>query len=296
MSAVRRGRRPRCLVAGWFSFDGGGATAGDLMTRDLAREWVEAAGYDCDVAVVPPFTDGVDWRTVDPSRYGLVVFVCGPFARGEFEAAFLARFERRRLVGLNLSMLVPLDEWQPFELLFERDSSEAVSPDLAFLSQQRQPPVVGVCLVEDYPGAMVETANAAISRLIASREMAVVQIDTRLEANQTGLRTPGEVEALLGRMDAVITTRLHGTVLSLKNGVPVLAIDVLGDGRKVLRQCERLGWPIVFGADELSDDVLRRALDHCLTAPARARAAECALSAVTAAEDVRDRFIRAVSL
>ena len=67
------------------------------MSRRLAREWLEAAGFECEVAVVPPFKDGVDWRTADPNRYELVVFVCGPFAHGEFEAEFLARFAGRRL-------------------------------------------------------------------------------------------------------------------------------------------------------------------------------------------------------
>ena len=168
-------------------------------------------------------------------------------------------------------------------------------PDLVFLSKQTKPPVVGVCLVEDYPDALVDTANAAIDRLIASREMSVVNIDTRLEVNETGLRTPGEVEALISRMDAVITTRLHGTVLSLKNGVPVLAIDVLGDGRKVLRQCARLDWPVAFAADHLTDERLSHALDYCLSDAARVKAVECADRAVAAVEDVRQRFISSVS-
>jgi hypothetical protein len=286
--------RPRCLVAGWFSFGGGGATAGDLLTRDLTCEWLETAGYHCEIAGVPPF-DGVDWRTSDPTDYPLVVFVCGPFARGEFEDEFLEHFRECRLVGVNLSMLVPQHEWRPFDLLFERDSSEAVNPDLVFLTRRKQPPVVGVCLVEDYPDALVDEANTAIERLVSAREMSVVRIDTRLEKNETGLRTPGEVEALISRMDALITTRLHGTVLALKNGVPALAIDVLGDGRKILRQCERVGWPAVFPADALIDDVLARSLDYCLSPEGRTRAVQCAAHARSAVEEIRERFIRSLT-
>ena len=36
-------------------------------------------------------------------------------------------------------------------------------------------------------------------------------------------------------MDAVVTTRLHGTVLAIKNGVPPVVIDPIAGGRKVLR-------------------------------------------------------------
>ena len=214
---------------------------------------------------------------------------------GEFEDEFLEHFRECRLVGVNLSMLVPHHEWQPFDLLFERDSSEAVNPDLVFLTRRQRPPVVGVCLVEDYPDALVDEANTAIERLVSAREMSVVRIDTRLETNESGLRTPGEVEALISRMDALITTRLHGTVLALKNGVPTLAIDVLGDGRKILRQCERIGWPAVFPADALVDDVLERSLDYCLSAEGRTRAAQCAERARTAVEEIRERFIRSLT-
>ncbi len=59
----------KALVAGWFSFEKCNVTAGDLMARDLACEWVERAGYPYDVALVPPFTGGVDWHSVDPNTY-----------------------------------------------------------------------------------------------------------------------------------------------------------------------------------------------------------------------------------
>ena len=150
-------------------------------------------------------------------------------------------------------------------------------------------------LVEHYPEALVQVANDAVRRLTDSRELTLVPIDTRLEANESGLRTPGEVEALIARMDAVITTRLHGTVLALKNGVPVLAIDVLGDGRKVLRQCERIGWPVVFAADQLDDAALADALAYCLSEAARRAVQETSMRARALAADVRQGFLEAVA-
>lgn len=40
----------RVLVAGWFSFEYMGATAGDLAVRDLASDWLSHAGIEHDVA------------------------------------------------------------------------------------------------------------------------------------------------------------------------------------------------------------------------------------------------------
>ncbi|HET6598251.1 MAG TPA: polysaccharide pyruvyl transferase family protein, partial [Anaerolineales bacterium] len=228
----------KALVAGWFSFEDGHATAGDLITRDLVCEWLEAAGIPYEIALVPPFTGGVDWRSVEPQTFSHVVFVCGPFGRDEYEEEFLSRFKNCRLIGMNLSMKLPLDEWNPFDFLIERDSSVDTHPDISFLSQKHHVPVVGVCLVEPYDGAPVEEANNAIHRLLQSNEVAAIPIDTRLDKNQTGLKTPAEIESVLARMDVVVTTRLHGTVLSLKNEVPVIAIDPEVGGWKIRRQAE----------------------------------------------------------
>jgi hypothetical protein len=265
----------RALVAGWFSFPLGHATAGDLLAGTLAREWLERAGMPCDMALAPQLGRGVDWRSTDPRRYSHVVFVCGPFADGEPERAFLGLFAGRYTVGLDLSMEASLDKWQPFDLLLERDSDSNCRPDIVFAAPFTRVPVVGIVLVEPHAGASCETADALINRLVASRQLSAVEIDTRLDVNRVGLRTPGEVESLIARMDLVLTTRLHGLVLALKNGVPAVAIDPIPGGAKIRRQAEAIGWPVVFNVDDVTDQGMNDALDYCLTAEARAKAVEC---------------------
>jgi hypothetical protein len=281
----------KTLVVGWFSFEQGHATAGDLLARDVACQWLQQAGHAYDVAVTPPFHDGVDWQSVEPEDYSQVVFVCGPFERGELETEFLERFGRHRLIGLNLSMQLPLDEWNPFDFLIERDSSVDAHPDMVFLSSHPHVPVVGMCLVEPYPEALVEVANTAIRRLLASKEMSIVEIDTRLDSNETGLRSPAEIESLIARMDVVVTTRLHGMVLALKNSVPVVAIDPMAGGAKIRRQAEVIGWPVIFDVDALTDEALQEALSYCLTGTARVKARECCNRAISMVEQMRGEFI-----
>jgi hypothetical protein len=287
----------KMLVAGWFSFPDGLATAGDLQAAELVRQWLISAGYPCDVAIVPPFGRGIDWQSADPAEYSHVIFVCGPFGQYPGELRFLSRFARCCLVGINLSMLIPLDQWNPFDLLFERDSSSRSRPDITFGLPAANTPVVGVCLVEayGYPEGAVHRANSAIARLLQTREMAVVAVDTRLDSNSVGLRSPSEVEALLARMDVVITTRLHGMVLALKNGVPVVAIDPQTRGGKILRQAETIGWPLVLREDTLSDEALVRAFEYCLTTAAQGKARECAARARDAVQGVHDQFISALA-
>jgi len=289
----------KTLVTGWFSYELYGATAGDLMACDLVCEWLREAGHTVDVALAPPFKGGVDWRAVEPRDYSHLIFVCGPFRDSEVARELLGRFAHCHKTGVNLSMLDPVEQWNPFDLLLERDSNVAVNPDVTMLSQQPKVPVVGLMLVlpqnEYKDRGRHKAANQALRRLIASREMAVVNIDTRLDENSTGLRTAREVESLIARMDVVITTRLHGTVLALKNGVPAVAVDAIAGGAKVTSQARELGWPQCFGVESVTDEELQRAFDYCLTAEARKLARDCATRAQTRLAELRKKFLAELS-
>lgn len=213
--------------------------------------------------------------------------------------ARLERFTECRRIGVNLSMTVPLADWNPFDVLIERDSGSARRPDLAFGANQPQLPLVGVCLREPAPGT--RTADAALARLVDSTEMAVVDIDTRLDMrspgpNRAGLRSAAEVEALIAHVDVVVTTRLHGLVLALKHGVPVVALDPGNEGDKILRQAEVVGWPMAFGITQSTDVALRRAYDYCLSDAGRQRALECARTARTGVARTRAEFLSSLTV
>ena len=123
----------------------------------------------------------------------------------------------------------------------------------------------------------------------------LLSIDTALENNKGGLRTPGEVEALIAKMDLVITTRLHGTVLSLKNGIPVIPIDPVLDGAKVSKQVREIGWPLLFHAEDVTVSQLSDAFEYCQTQKAKSRAHECSYAARQKIEDLKNQFIHNLS-
>jgi hypothetical protein len=269
----------KVLVAGWFSFERMGASAGDLITRDLVCNRLTEEGHEFDVALAPPFDGGVDWRQADPEAYSVLVFVCGPLGDGPPVDEMFERFRDLPMIGINLSMLDALEVWNPFDVLIERDSSRAARPDLAYLGAEPDVPVVGVVLIDtqDEYGQRDRHlfADEIIDRVLARLEVARVEIDTRLDEGTNTLRTPGEIEALIARMDLVVTTRLHGTVLALKNAVPVVAIDSVSGGAKVSRQAELLDWPALITADDLGEESLERAIDWCLTGDAHELARRC---------------------
>lgn len=284
----------KVLVAGWFSFEEMGATAGDLMVRDVICRWLDEADVRYSVAHAAPFPGGIRWEEADPSDFDAVVFACGPFGNGPPVTDFLAHFAGCSLVGVNLSMLQSLQEWDPFEVLLERDSSRTSRADLSFLAESHIVPVVGIILVHhqsEYEGSRHDEVGSAIDRLRSTREMAAVHIDTRLDRNATGLRSASEVETLIARMDVVVTTRLHGVVLALKHGVPAIAIDPVSGGAKIARQAETVGWPVLFTPETLSDAALADAFEYCLSDAAREKAWSCAGGALRSLQDLRSEFL-----
>ena len=286
----------KALVAGWFSFKEMGATSGDLYCKDIVCRWLDNAMVPHDIAFAGPFQGGVQWQDVNPEQYTHVIFLCGPFGNGWPITGFLDHFPEAKLMGINLSMLQALEEWNPFDLLLERDSTRDVYPDISFLSGKPHVPVVGLILVEpqkEYGDrACHRQANEIISAFLTTQHCAVVPIDTRLDIpNKGGLKSPEEIESLIARMDMVITTRLHGMVLAIKNSVPVLAIDAIRGGAKVTRQAEAIHWANVIKVDQLSEQTIMEGFQYCFTVEAKSKTIECRNLALDKLNQHEKKFI-----
>ncbi|HEX2026956.1 MAG TPA: polysaccharide pyruvyl transferase family protein [Nitriliruptorales bacterium] len=293
------GEEGRTLVTGWFSFLDGEATAGDLASRDVVSGWLEDAGIAHDVAMSPMFGTGVDWRSVDPAVYRSLVFVCGP-AHGAQVRSLRDRFRGARAVAVNVSIVDPADA-EMFDVVLARDSANVSSPDLSVLHDVDDLPVVGVVLAHpqpEYGEGLHHRVADTISRSVASFECASVALDTRVDphadASAPEGRSVAEVEAAMARMDAVVSSRLHGFVLALKRGVPAVAVDPVPAGAKVTRQAEALGWPAVIPGDGLTEARIHETLRWCLTPAARSAARACVGGARTRLSALRDEVVAQV--
>lgn len=273
----------RALVTGHFS------TVGDLEVLHVVEERLRRLGLPFAVSPFSQRRVAMDpgWvmaESLDPLTFSHLIVVCGPYAPdypAEYPEIF-GRFRHCTHVGVNLTMVAPLSACDPFDALLERDSDRTTRPDLSFLHEVAQVPVVGLCLARpqrEYGRRQRHDRAAERLRVLLRRAgAAVIELDTTVPrtANRAGIGTEAEFEAILGRLDAVVTTRLHGMVLALKNGVPVLAVDAIAGGDKVSRQAELLGWPEIHAIETVTDADLDASLRRCLSSPARATAAACA--------------------
>lgn len=295
----------RCaLLMGAFS------TVGDVEVLQQVQARLHQLGVAFDVA---PFSRHraamddawLDLHRLNPALYSHVLVVCGPLTRRMMEKRWglLQRFSHCTFVGVNLTMVEALDAFNPFDVLIERDSDQAVRPDLSFLQPQPRLPVVGLCLVEsqrEYGERQQHgRAQALLRDLIQRSGVAAIEIDTRLPAvagaaTAHGFANAAHYESAVARLDLVLTTRLHGMVLALKNAVPVIAIDAVVGGDKVSRQAQQIGWPEVFAVERVTAADLDGALQRCLAADARERARASADRARAFWEGSADPFLAAI--
>lgn len=272
----------RVLITGWPSFVQGEATAGDVLSMRRVRTELTARGIESDTAWSPNFVpDGLSLAAADPARYTHMIFVCGPVHGGQVRELH-QRFAHCVRVAVGVSVLDPEDRAVTgFHRVLPRDGGgPRPTIDLAAAAPADEVPVVGVLLAPGQAeyGARGRHADvhAALTGWVGTLDCARLPLDTRLAAGDwRHCARPDELLSILARLDAVLTTRLHGLVLALHQGVPALAVDPVRGGGKVSAQAEALGWPAVIGADEVEQDGL---LDHwwawCLSPAGRAAAAE----------------------
>lgn len=286
----------RILVTGWFSFEHGEATVGDLRAAEVACGWLDDAGLPYELATSPAFGHGVTWWEVDPGDYTHLLFVCGP-AHGDQLDALLDHFSTCRRVAVDVS-LTP-GHRPDFDVVLERDSLRAARPDLAIASAREPLPLVGVVRAHDQPeyGRAFghEEAHDALDRVLDAEGVALVNLDTRVDPRETGRRTCAQVEAAIAGVDVVATTRLHGLVVALKGGVPAVAIDPVRGGGKVTAQAAALQWPYVYGLDDLRVEKVQQGLRACLQPEAHQLAVSCRDRAARDVHRLGDELVRSLT-
>jgi hypothetical protein len=265
----------RVLLTGWASFLHGEATAGDVLSLRAAAAALAEAGIDHRVAWSPGFRPGtLHLPDAPPEDYTHVVFACGP-VHGPQVRSLHERYAACRRIAVGVSVPDPGDPAVTgFHRVLPRDGGSTAELDLSLGATVAPTPVLGVILAPHQPeyGSAGRHADvhAALTGWLARVDCARVPLDTRL-AHEDWERcaTPDQFAALVSKMDAVVTTRLHGLVLGLKAGVPVLAVDPVAGGGKVTAQGKAVDWPVVAASDVTDTALLDARLKWCLPASVR---------------------------
>ena len=255
---------------GWFSFEGFNATAGDFLAGEVVLAWLYERGFPADFAVAPSLGSGLDWHNTLPNEYSHLVFVCGPFGPSDICREIISRFQHCVKIGIDISIF----SWNPFDVLIERDGLGDNRPDLSLAHCRTKIPLVGLLLVhsqrEYSDRSRHDWVNSVLKSTLREMPVAVISIDTRYGGSDYEQGSAAEVESVIAHTDAIVSTRMHGLVLALKNGVPALAVDPVLGGAKVTAQAHALNWDNIIGCEELTSSAIRDGIERCLASSSKA--------------------------
>ncbi|WP_460962877.1 polysaccharide pyruvyl transferase family protein [Parasphingorhabdus pacifica] len=278
------------LITGWASFVHGEATAGDVRSMERVAAELTADGIPHDVVWSPKFrADGQPFAGTSDAEYTHVVFACGPLHGWQIEELH-HRFAGLHRIAVGTSVVTSdCPAAAGFDRILARDGPGLPArKDLATQAGEGRSPVVGVVLAPGQPEfgdrRRHEQVHEVLRDWLVDQEAAPLPLDTRLDtADWQRCSTADEFACLIARTDLVITTRLHGIVFALCEGVPALAIDPVEGGGKVTAQTAAWQWPAVISAEELAGPRPRQVLDRwwtwCRSDEARELAIACERSA-----------------
>jgi hypothetical protein len=211
-----------------------------------------------------------------PKGIKQVVHVCGPLLDSPMMRFILLQGQRRTAVGVSV-----LDHAEAingmFHTIVARDGRAPETFDLALARFQGKKmsaprslgemPVVAMCLrgqQGEYGAKKVhhERAEKLFVDALQRKDASIRPLSTRLTDDNPEAKILADFE----RADVVATTRLHGALFALALGKPVLALDqVGGGGAKVRSVLTRIGWPLIFDAENASQTEIDRALSAALS-------------------------------
>ena len=272
----------KMLVCWYGSIDGHG-TIGDLLSVQSVTAKLATHGFSfvhasatSDEGVTGP---NVPLNVVDPDSVSTLIFICGPIIKNHptFEQIF-DRFSPAFKVGVGVSLFryEQPNFADPFDFSISRENQLICYEDVAMLApsvgarrserSSKRPLKIGVslrgaqgeygekrCLHE----RTEELVLTAISEASRCRPTEVVSLENHLvRAN----KRPAEIEVDYSSCDLIITSRFHGGVLAVRNGVPFIAIDQITGGAKVSKLLGGLGWAHVYRVNDVGKSELVKSI------------------------------------
>jgi hypothetical protein len=256
--------KKKALIMGAFSDIGKNSTFGDIQAMEVLCSWLNEIQVEFDVL------DKVSSKkkniSIDPYKYDILIYVCGPFGRN----TYCKNFSHCLKIGIDVSIEKNeshyIDSYKCLDFIIPRDSITVKNPEFVFKASSPDVAVVGLALVHgqgDKERSRHQQIEAVVKKYFKNNGYAIIKLDTLITTpirkNQTNISSVSQFEALVRRCDFIISSRLHGLVYGLKNNIPVIAIDPISGGGKLTKQAQAINWPIIINGDTVSEEKIKDA-------------------------------------
>jgi hypothetical protein len=292
-AASSQGRRLPNVVLTWYGArHRGAATIGDQYAIENLSSRLSALGVRHAVLSALPLAvkAPVVREPLHLQEIEVLVHVCGPLLPAAFDVDLYRRSRVRMAVGVSL-----LSQHRRFnkalDAIVVRDGQRPETYDLSLARFATTPapatglhgaaPRIGLCVREHQPeygeaAIFHEKAQRLFTTAIEASGAPTHEIDTVLRPRNT----QADIEAAFRRADIIATTRMHGAILGLAFGKPVVAIDQVEGGAKVANLLGRIGWPLVFRGDSVRQADINRAFAMARSPAIHEVVARCRAAAI----------------
>lgn len=275
-------RRAKCdrrhVLLWWGSFYAREhLTIGDAHAVENVSERLAAAGFEhCILSRANwPFASAPVVRHATELRDDLesLIFVCGPLNEAPPLRRLLDRYPRARKIAVGVSVLANQGDFmRRFDAILARDGTADAAFDLAparFTGRETSPAPTGdapiaLCFVgkQGEYGAARSSLHVQAEDLLTRSVRRTGAPSLRLSTVLSGAPDGGQgiLQGFKGAR-VIATTRLHGSLYGLLHSRPVVALDQIPGGAKVADVLGRVGWPLVFRADQADQTVVDAALE-----------------------------------
>jgi len=255
----------KIFIGWWGSIKNGGETIGDLFAVDA----VVSKLYNYDITIgsfinydlIKKYS--INPLNLNPLNFDIFIFVCGPLIKESKQLNNLINsFQNSIKIAVGVSVLK--NELMSFDYILPRDSTYGdtffdvalSSPYLKTLKKKYQgidKKYVGLCLrgfQREYgnENCLNEKVDNIINKFLDLKTNKLLILDTRLDRIDFDYST-----AYLNfhRCKFIITTRLHGTLLSINSNTAFVSIDQIKGGAKVYNLRKELNCNFIYKVNQL---------------------------------------------
>ena len=280
-------------------------TIGDVMSLYNVAKRLVSHNVDVRIAWTGELFDLNDLRVTEKDlsveRSDAFVFVCGPIHAGITPLADKFAGYRRLAVGVSIPQ--GFDPSCCFDVVVARDSLEDSTFDLALadigyphfhLDPSSRHGDFAICLAQqqrEYGDANGHSkARELVVAATEGRDARHVQTLLRRDTSH-----PGLVELGLQMSRVMITTRMHGALISAFHGVPSVVIDQVRGGAKVTRIAGKAGIDVLDAWDLTPEEIRKEAETRLSSGPLGERETKMARDRIThLSRDALDRSCQAI--
>jgi hypothetical protein len=271
--------------------DGGGATIGDIHAVENLSDELRQRSFDHIIACTLPLRDRFDAIVRGPRtlrrNIKTIIFVGGPLADSRELRAITDPHGSARKVAVGVTVFknqAPLNS--SFDVILPRSGAPGAMFDLALARFDRlgmpgpaPSETIGVCLL-GLPSLVPlhRMAESLLLKPAVQTGAAIARIDTVIEPTTNPVE---KIERGFAGASMVATTTLHGALYSLAHGRPTVAVDQEEGGGEISEILGRIGWPLVFRADQVDEVAIDEAFSVARSREIAAIVQRCRADAIT---------------